>query len=180
MKYLVPFFNKKEKGPLNINWIDGDYDDNKPAYVTYKPLTLHVHKRVWEGDQTGWDRARRILAHEIGHLLLHDDTAKAFSSDPAFQLKFAINEYSAEWQARTFEKHFLAPEHIVRNFKNSDELAELCNLELEFASQRINEMKLSNKNVYIGDSCGECGNFTLVRNGTCLKCDTCGGTTGCS
>ncbi len=33
---------------------------------------------------------------------------------------------------------------------------------------------------YVGDSCGECGNFTLVRNGTCLKCDTCGATTGCS
>ncbi len=24
------------------------------------------------------------------------------------------------------------------------------------------------------------GNFTLVRNGTCMKCDTCGSTTGCS
>ncbi|MEP5518029.1 MAG: vitamin B12-dependent ribonucleotide reductase [Bauldia litoralis] len=33
---------------------------------------------------------------------------------------------------------------------------------------------------YLGDACGECGNFTLVRNGTCLKCDTCGSTTGCS
>ncbi|MCI4664085.1 MAG: vitamin B12-dependent ribonucleotide reductase [Neomegalonema sp.] len=33
---------------------------------------------------------------------------------------------------------------------------------------------------YEGDSCGECGNFTLVRNGTCLKCDTCGATSGCS
>ncbi len=33
---------------------------------------------------------------------------------------------------------------------------------------------------YSGDACGECGNFTLVRNGTCLKCDTCGNTTGCS
>jgi ribonucleoside-diphosphate reductase alpha chain len=33
---------------------------------------------------------------------------------------------------------------------------------------------------YEGDNCGECGNFTLVRNGTCLKCDTCGSTTGCS
>lgn len=33
---------------------------------------------------------------------------------------------------------------------------------------------------YVGDSCGECGNFTLVRNGTCLKCNTCGATTGCS
>ena len=33
---------------------------------------------------------------------------------------------------------------------------------------------------YEGDSCGECGNYTLVRNGTCMKCNTCGGTSGCS
>ena len=33
---------------------------------------------------------------------------------------------------------------------------------------------------YEGEACQECGNFTLVRNGTCLKCDTCGGTSGCS
>ena len=33
---------------------------------------------------------------------------------------------------------------------------------------------------YEGDSCGECGNFTLVRNGTCMKCNTCGATSGCS
>jgi ribonucleoside-diphosphate reductase alpha chain len=33
---------------------------------------------------------------------------------------------------------------------------------------------------YTGEACGECGNFTLIRNGTCLKCDTCGATTGCS
>jgi len=33
---------------------------------------------------------------------------------------------------------------------------------------------------YGGDACSECGNFTMVRNGTCLKCDTCGTTSGCS
>src|SRR6185437_5729083 len=33
---------------------------------------------------------------------------------------------------------------------------------------------------YEGEACGECQNFTLVRNGTCLKCNTCGSTTGCS
>ncbi|MCE2715939.1 MAG: vitamin B12-dependent ribonucleotide reductase [Pseudomonadota bacterium] len=33
---------------------------------------------------------------------------------------------------------------------------------------------------YEGDACGECGNFTMVRNGTCLKCVTCGSTSGCS
>ncbi|MDC0399647.1 vitamin B12-dependent ribonucleotide reductase [Alphaproteobacteria bacterium] len=33
---------------------------------------------------------------------------------------------------------------------------------------------------YEGEACQECGNFTLVRNGTCMKCDTCGSTSGCS
>ena len=33
---------------------------------------------------------------------------------------------------------------------------------------------------YEGDACPSCGSFTLIRNGTCMKCDTCGETTGCS
>ena len=33
---------------------------------------------------------------------------------------------------------------------------------------------------YTGDACAECGHFTLTRNGTCLKCDSCGATSGCS
>jgi ribonucleoside-diphosphate reductase alpha chain len=33
---------------------------------------------------------------------------------------------------------------------------------------------------YEGDPCPDCGQFMLVRNGTCLKCDGCGATTGCS
>jgi ribonucleoside-diphosphate reductase alpha chain len=41
----------------------------------------------------------------------------------------------------------------------------------------INEARIKG---YEGVSCDECGNFTMVRNGTCLKCDTCGSTSGCS
>jgi ribonucleoside-diphosphate reductase alpha chain len=33
---------------------------------------------------------------------------------------------------------------------------------------------------YEGDPCSSCGSFTLVRNGTCMKCDSCGSTSGCS
>lgn len=33
---------------------------------------------------------------------------------------------------------------------------------------------------YEGDACPDCGQFTLVRNGSCLKCESCGATTGCS
>ena len=33
---------------------------------------------------------------------------------------------------------------------------------------------------YTGDICPDCQSLTMVRNGTCLKCETCGATTGCS
>jgi ribonucleoside-diphosphate reductase alpha chain len=45
------------------------------------------------------------------------------------------------------------------------------------ASDRRAEARMKG---YEGESCSECGNFTMVRNGTCLKCDTCGSTSGCS
>jgi ribonucleoside-diphosphate reductase alpha chain len=45
------------------------------------------------------------------------------------------------------------------------------------AAERRKEAKARG---YEGEMCSECLNFTLVRNGTCLKCDTCGSTTGCS
>ncbi len=47
----------------------------------------------------------------------------------------------------------------------------------EVAAERRAEARMKG---YVGEACPECGNFTMVRNGTCLKCDTCGGTTGCS
>jgi len=42
------------------------------------------------------------------------------------------------------------------------------------------QVRLARMLGYEGDPCSECGQFTLVRNGTCLKCLTCGSTSGCS
>jgi ribonucleoside-diphosphate reductase alpha chain len=33
---------------------------------------------------------------------------------------------------------------------------------------------------YEGEACPDCGAMTMLRNGSCLKCDSCGATTGCS
>ena len=46
--------------------------------------------------------------------------------------------------------------------------------------ERLDRIREARMKGYEGDACSECGNFTLVRNGTCLKCNTCGGTSGCS
>ena len=44
----------------------------------------------------------------------------------------------------------------------------------------LDEREKARMQGYEGDPCGDCGNFTLVRNGTCMKCNTCGSTSGCS
>nr|WP_315707221.1 MULTISPECIES: ImmA/IrrE family metallo-endopeptidase [unclassified Bradyrhizobium] len=54
--------------------------------------------------------------------------------------------------------------------------AKVTSLEAE-RSRRVAEARVRG---YEGEACSECGNFTLVRNGTCTKCDTCGSKTGCS
>ena len=46
--------------------------------------------------------------------------------------------------------------------------------------QPLNRVQAAKMMGYEGDACPECSSFTLLRNGTCLKCDTCGATTGCS
>jgi len=50
----------------------------------------------------------------------------------------------------------------------------------ESTSQAMDARTKARMQGYEGDPCGECGNYTLVRNGTCMKCNTCGGTSGCS
>jgi ribonucleoside-diphosphate reductase alpha chain len=41
-------------------------------------------------------------------------------------------------------------------------------------------IRLARLKGYEGDPCGECGQLTLIRSGTCCKCDTCGASSGCS
>ncbi|MDR2759672.1 MAG: adenosylcobalamin-dependent ribonucleoside-diphosphate reductase [Spirochaetaceae bacterium] len=58
----------------------------------------------------------------------------------------------------------------------------LVDLEKPASPRRDEAARIAHARIkgYEGDPCPACGSFTLVRNGTCMKCDTCGGTTGCS
>ncbi len=68
-----------------------------------------------------------------------------------------------------------------------DDLAQALHAELDHTepaaaplSSAAEKRTLARMKGYTGEACTECGNFTQVRNGTCLKCDTCGATSGCS
>jgi ribonucleoside-diphosphate reductase alpha chain len=67
--------------------------------------------------------------------------------------------------------------HIATAVMTAADDGPVTNERHEVRSRRVAEARLKG---YEGDACPGCGNFTLVRNGTCMKCDTCGSTTGCS
>ncbi len=46
--------------------------------------------------------------------------------------------------------------------------------------ERLEAVAIARQKGYEGDPCTNCGQMTLVRNGTCLKCVSCGETSGCS
>ena len=74
---------------------------------------------------------------------------------------------------RAEAQHLIAATETTVLVAGSSSLAETIDPESEPA-------RFARLQGYEGDSCDDCGNFTLVRNGTCLKCVTCGSTTGCS
>ncbi len=42
------------------------------------------------------------------------------------------------------------------------------------------QVRIAKMKGYEGDACPTCQSFTMVRNGSCLKCQSCGATSGCS
>jgi IrrE N-terminal-like domain len=171
------------RGPINIEFFDAP-EDQPPAYVTFAPsLTLRVDRELWDLAKLGDPEARFIIAHEIGHLILHNHNAKGFSDDPTARIKFGEKEHSAEWQADTLAAYFLLPTHIVAAFGTIRELAIASGVEEWLACTRFQAVMWSciRRSAYIrniaryeGECCENCGNFTLVAVGTALKCETCG------
>lgn len=85
---------------------------------------------------------------------------------------------------------FLKPQtQHVQPFSNGNGVKQHASDTTAVISHRTSKADVSNKNEavrqarlkgYEGDPCPECGQLTMVRNGTCLKCDSCGATSGCS
>jgi Zn-dependent peptidase ImmA (M78 family) len=161
------------KGALKIEFYDVAFKQDDPAYVSFNPLILNVDRKVWADAEAGEDYPRFVIAHEIGHIVLHDYSAKAFSRDKADQIKFDDKEHSAEWQANTFAGHFLLPDPVIRKIDNVSLLASVCQVPEALALERLlvvrKEQQRKNR-IFQGGFCSECGNFSLVRTNTLLKC----------
>jgi Zn-dependent peptidase ImmA (M78 family) len=142
-------------------------DGEAPAYVTYNPTTLHVDQEIWGDADDGEPGARFILAHELGHIILHDHYAQPFSGEK--QKWITMDEESAEWQANTFADHFLISDMEVCTYITVKDTAIYCFVDRVVALRRLAPMK------YTGNHCG-CGSTAIVRYGTVEKCEECSNT----
>ena len=70
------------------------------------------------------------------------------------------------------------PDDLVATHTNGNRPEETENPGPAAAEQET--ARLARLQGFEGDPCPLCGHLTLVRNGTCLKCNTCGTSTGCS
>jgi ribonucleoside-diphosphate reductase alpha chain len=70
------------------------------------------------------------------------------------------------------------PDDLVATHTNGNRPEETEAPDHQAAGQET--ARLARLQGFEGDPCPLCGHLTLVRNGTCLKCNTCGTSTGCS
>ncbi|MBO6525214.1 MAG: vitamin B12-dependent ribonucleotide reductase [Balneolaceae bacterium] len=71
-----------------------------------------------------------------------------------------------------------APEVVEKVIADTKAAAQV--VKAEKASSYESDYEKAKQLGYTGDACPECGSMTMVRNGTCMKCITCGSTSGCS
>lgn len=115
-------------------------------------------------------------------------------------IDYIFRELAVTYLGRGDLAHVAPEDILLRKMKPSEEdvHAEKMNIETKIKEKPVTESvkAVSNQSVkitdsdsdydrakqlgYTGDSCPECGSMTMIRNGTCLKCMTCGSTTGCS
>jgi ribonucleoside-diphosphate reductase alpha chain len=77
---------------------------------------------------------------------------------------------------------------LAVNYLNREDLAHIREDTKEIEDNKIGYEKIKLFNMkndaentgYTGDICDICHNATMLRNGTCLRCETCGSTSGCS
>lgn len=163
-----------KKGNLKIEFFNATSSE-APASVSYNPLLLRVDQETWDLAKLGDPRSRFILAHEVGHIVLHDHHAKSFSKNPELRLRFPMDENKSEWQADNFADPFLASDQIILQIGEENEIAITCGIPLENVIHRLQRLQeTKRKRFYTGDFCKICFNLSLSIEGGVLCCERCG------
>lgn len=177
--YINGFLKLRLKIPLDVN-ICEQIDDGAEAFVKFfreDNVQLNVRKEIWIQAKQNFPRARFILAHEVGHIVMHKNDALAYSSAPYSLVRALSEEERVEPQANWFADEFLAPLHMLIGLNNVYEVADYLNVP-ESCARRQLEKHLDNqrRRGLVGpysDMCPKCGSLTLDVNGKCSNYKVC-------
>ena len=131
--------------------------------------------RVTSAGYLRGDMARLSLVHGNAAAKLEDAPQEAMLQEGEIKVEAALAQISAEVAEAAANPVGEVMEALEIGI--AQVTAEKAGTGHGVQANRAAEARLKG---YEGDACGACGNFTLLRNGTCMKCDTCGGTSGCS
>lgn len=181
VRLIEGYLKPKLEGGLKIELYD-QVKDQPPAYVSYEPLTLHVDREIWGDARQGDPAALYILAHEVGHIVMHKHNDLGYSFGEGSQLKAPPEEERAEWQANVFAHFLMVTDNALVEEKSLLQKAVDINAPIGVvASVRHYDV---GRDIFTfvatpehgGDPCGLCGNLTLTRRRVQQVCDTCGWT----
>jgi hypothetical protein len=162
---IVDFIHKLQRSP-GFREFEIRFFGQKPgqdfAFVSFEPdAVLNVDAEVWRLARLGEPESRFIVAHELGHLVFHDNHAKAFSENTEVKSWFGTKEFSAEWQANTFAAYFLVPSKLVRSLGSTGEIVRVCGAPRAIAEARFQAVTATDakKSLLNNDYCTQCGDM---------------------
>lgn len=118
---------------------------------------------------------RYDLAH-IDEEQIKAGTIDSISKQPEEEVEFNEEEIYSERIIEEIKTSEQPPPPKIKISKQTTPDIPVENTEKKTQTTRNQEYE----NIYTGDICPECGHSTMIRNGTCLLCVSCGTTTGCS
>jgi ribonucleoside-diphosphate reductase alpha chain len=133
----------------------------------------HVEPSDLKPDSVGRGRDEAKLGPDVVRTSVLE-TVKSLTSSGYVRNRFLVLEGGNAAKSVSAAATALAEDHAV------EAAVHIADDGLQPLDKHILLMREAKLKGYEGDPCYECGHFTLVRNGTCMKCVTCGGTSGCS
>jgi hypothetical protein len=154
-------------------------DEREKAWVDLGEAKLWIRTDVWRMALAGDPRARLVIAHEIGHLALHDRQVSAFTRGYEYKLNYLEPVESAETQANWFAWALLLPDHVLLRLRTSlstISVSILAMVEERLVLKRLEQLQLDKRyrSNFTGDACPQCENFTVAQIGITSVCTTCG------
>jgi Zn-dependent peptidase ImmA (M78 family) len=106
---------------FEIEILEDDEIDCEARAFPSKNL-IKIRQSVYDGACNGNPRDRFTIAHEIGHMFLHDEESISFARGKDIEIK---SYEDPEWQANTFAGELLAPPYLIKNL-NTEAIMQKC------------------------------------------------------